>query len=296
MAAVDPGEEVVFELRDARDGTLGPGTAHEELLTLALPRPPADRPARGARRRAGRRAGGRDPRLRDRRLRLDRDLAGLGIPRRPLPGPVPRAMADRGRRGALRAGARRGRAGRRVRRRDRRGPVRRAVRPRPVARAGAVRCRGRGGPARPRVLRPALGRRRPAHLPAARERRQHGRARPGGREPPAAAGARARGDALDRRPALRPGRRGGLHLGDRDGRRGDRQGRDPARGVAAHLPGLGDTRTAGTRLLRHHRHPGDGGRQRGGHGPEPGDAPRADRDARLAAGRARAGATSPPTC
>jgi formamidase len=32
-AAVDPGEEVVFELRDARDGTLGPGTPHERLLT-----------------------------------------------------------------------------------------------------------------------------------------------------------------------------------------------------------------------------------------------------------------------
>ena len=34
VAAVDPGEEVTFELRDARDGTLPPGTPHEDLLTL----------------------------------------------------------------------------------------------------------------------------------------------------------------------------------------------------------------------------------------------------------------------
>ena len=34
VATVDPGEEVVFELRDARDRTLAPGTANEALLTL----------------------------------------------------------------------------------------------------------------------------------------------------------------------------------------------------------------------------------------------------------------------
>jgi formamidase len=34
VASVEPGDEVVFELRDARDGTLGPGTPHEALLTL----------------------------------------------------------------------------------------------------------------------------------------------------------------------------------------------------------------------------------------------------------------------
>jgi formamidase len=34
LAAIDPGEEITFELRDARDGTLGPDSTHEDLLVI----------------------------------------------------------------------------------------------------------------------------------------------------------------------------------------------------------------------------------------------------------------------
>ena len=247
MLAVDPGEVVTFELRDSRDGThharrrrtrtcsRSPSLAHPLTGPLEV---------RGAE--PGRRARDRGARLRDRRLRLDRDLAGLGLPRRPLRPPLPRALGARRRAGALGGRARRGRARRRVRRRDRAWPLGGALRARARARGRPGGTRRRLRPAEPRAGGAALGRRRPAHLPAARERRQHRHPRPRGGQPPAAARARARRAAVDRRPALRPGRRRGLHLRDRD-----RRGRDRARGpaprrLAPPLPGLGEPAAAGT--------------------------------------------------
>ena len=153
-----------------------------------------------------------------------------------------------------------------------------------AARGGGVRA------AEPRAGGAALRGRRPAHLPAARERRQHRHPRPGGRQPAAAAGARARRAALDRRPPLRAGRRRGLHLRHRDRRLRHRAGGPAPRRLAPALPGLGEPAASRAQLLRHHRHPARRRRQERAARPQPGDAPGAARDARLARARARHGA------
>ncbi len=124
----------------------------------ASARAPADRAAGGARRRAGRRPRDRGARLRDRRLRLDGDLAGLGLSRRPLRAALPRALGDRRRGGPLRRAARRGRARLRSRRRDRRGAIARAVRSAPWP---ASRHWSSAAATRPSPTRGTPGRRRP---------------------------------------------------------------------------------------------------------------------------------------
>ena len=43
MAAVDPGDEVTFELRDSRDRVIGPDSTHEDLLEV----PPLAHPLTG---------------------------------------------------------------------------------------------------------------------------------------------------------------------------------------------------------------------------------------------------------
>ena len=141
--------------------------------------------------------------------------------------------------GDLAAAPRGAHPGRAVHGRDRRGALARAGGRVGQARAGAAEPRGPGDDARSRGrgARQGRGRHRgPAHDPAARERRQHGRqADHQGRDAPAAGrgGGRA---VLGGRRALRPGRRRGVRDRGRDGghRGGEVQG-DQGRGQDARI-------------------------------------------------------------
>ena len=151
-------------------------------------------------------------------------------------------------------------------------------------------------PPDPELAWPPAGGRRAAHLPAARERRQHGHPRPRSGREAVAAGARARGAAVGRRPALRPGRRRGLHLGRRDRRLRHVSGRPQARRrMAPHLPLLRGAAASAARRVRHHRHPAHRRRRSGPARPQPRHPPRAARAARLARRPSTASSASPPT-
>ena len=245
---------LAMDLRDSMDGEVTRGSTDEDLLSLPRDLARADRAGGRGGRRARRRARAGDHRLRDRRLRLDGRAARVRADRRPDRAALPRALGP-GRRGRA-IGRPAGRRGGRVhpRGRDRRGAVGGAVRGVAAPRTTARR-RGRpGAPTGPRSRIPPGRSGRPSHHAAARERRQHGRARPRPRRHAAAPRARGGRPALGGRPPLRPGRRRDLGVRDRDQRLGHVPG-GPAPGarLGAAVPRVLGAAAGAARMLRHHR-------------------------------------------
>ena len=211
--------------RQRPDARFGRGRRHRGR---PQPGPSDDRAGAHRGRRGGRRAGGDPGRHRARPVRLHRDRAGLRLPARPLHRALPRQLEARPAGGDLGPDAGRPDSDRGVHGLGRRAAGRHRGQDLARARAAA----GRGGRRRPaaaadrRSAGGGLRARRqppgpvPAHHPAARERRQHGRPADADRHDAAAALLHRRLRPVRRRRPLRPGRRRGLGHRDRDGRRG----------------------------------------------------------------------------
>ena len=221
MATVEPGEEVTFEIRDSRDRLIGARLGSRRPGRPPVDRPSAHRPGRGARRRAR-----RCPRARG--ARPTRPTTSPGP--RSFPGPASwetcsNAPSSHGGSWWTAWPARNSSLAWQCppacTPAHRRGAVAGAVRAAPRHREAAI---GAPNPPTPEHAWPpeaADGLRTypPRENGGNMDIRDLG---PGARLwlPIHLAGR----TALGRRPPLRPGRRRGVHLGDRDRRRGDRSG------------------------------------------------------------------------
>ena len=229
-----------------------PRVGSTRICSTPAARPPADRPARGR---------GAEPgdllELEVLAYETDDfgwtgDLARLGLPRRPVRASLPRALGARRIPRALGAAPRRGGRRLRARRHHRRRAVVGAARARPLARG---RRRGSPNPPTPELAWPpaaAEGLRTypPRENGGNMDIRDLGPGR-------AAVAARARAGraALGRRPALRPGRRRGLHLRHRDRRLSHVPRRPAPRRLAPTFPCYEAPPRPRRARLRHHRHP-----------------------------------------